>query len=107
MPQLEGPTSKNIHLRNGGLWGEKGKIKIKKKKPHISVTGLSLAQNRKLAFDLDWGKSGLHKTEEFQVDGLCLFALGNDLPALRHKQEDFSIGLAKSSNNPHKSHELR
>ena len=26
MPQLEGPTMKNIQLCTGGLWGEKGKI---------------------------------------------------------------------------------
>ena len=25
MPQLEGPTMKNIQLCTGGLWGEKGK----------------------------------------------------------------------------------
>ena len=28
MPQLEGPTTRNIQLCTGGLWGEKGK-KIK------------------------------------------------------------------------------
>ena len=28
MPQLEGPTTKNAQLCTGGLWGEKGKIKI-------------------------------------------------------------------------------
>ena len=32
MPQLEGPTTKNIQLCTGGLWGEKGKNKILKKK---------------------------------------------------------------------------
>ena len=33
MPQLEGPTMKNIQLCTGGLWGEKGKkIKSLKKK---------------------------------------------------------------------------
>ena len=32
MPQLEGPTTKNIQLRTGGLLGEKGKNKIFKKK---------------------------------------------------------------------------
>ena len=32
MPQLEGPTTKNIQLRTGGPWGEKGKIKSLKKK---------------------------------------------------------------------------
>ena len=32
MPQLEGPTSKNIQLCTGGLWGEKGKNKILKKR---------------------------------------------------------------------------
>ena len=31
MPQLEGPTTKNIQLCIGGLWGEKGKIKKKKR----------------------------------------------------------------------------
>ena len=33
VPQLEGPTTKNIQLCTGGLWGEKGKnFKIFKKK---------------------------------------------------------------------------
>ena len=33
MPQLEGPTTENIQLCTGGLWGEKGKrIKSLKKK---------------------------------------------------------------------------
>ena len=32
MLQLEGPTTKNIQLCTGGLWGEKGKNKILKKK---------------------------------------------------------------------------
>ena len=33
MPQLEGPTTKNIQLCTGGLWGEKRKkIKSLKKK---------------------------------------------------------------------------
>ena len=32
MPQLEGPTTKNIQLRTRELWGEKGKIKSFKKK---------------------------------------------------------------------------
>ena len=32
MPQLEGPTTKNIQLCTGGLWGEKGKNKTLKKK---------------------------------------------------------------------------
>ena len=32
MPQLEGPTTKNIQLCTGGLWGEKGKNKILKEK---------------------------------------------------------------------------
>ena len=27
MPQLEGPTTKNVQLCAGGLWGERGKIK--------------------------------------------------------------------------------
>ena len=37
MPQLEGPTAKNIQLCTGGLWGEKGKNKkIFKKKKKIS-----------------------------------------------------------------------
>ena len=31
MTQLEGPTTKNIQLCSGGLWGEKEKIKIFKK----------------------------------------------------------------------------
>ena len=29
MPQLEGPTTKNIQLYTGGLWGEKGKKNLK------------------------------------------------------------------------------
>ena len=32
MPQPEGPTTKSIQLCTGGLWGEKGKNKIFKKK---------------------------------------------------------------------------
>ena len=32
MPQLEGPTTKSIQLCTGGLWGEKRKNKICKKK---------------------------------------------------------------------------
>ena len=32
VPQLEGPTTKNIQLCTRGLWGEKGKNKILKKK---------------------------------------------------------------------------
>ena len=32
MPQLEGPTAKNVQLCTGGLWGEKGKNKSLKKK---------------------------------------------------------------------------
>ena len=32
MPQLEGPTMKNVQLCTRGLWGEKGKNKIFKKK---------------------------------------------------------------------------
>ena len=35
MPQLEGPTTKNIQLCTGGLWGEKGKAKSLKKKKFI------------------------------------------------------------------------
>ena len=38
MPQLEGPTTKNIQLCTGGLWGEKGKKKksLKKKKTYTA-----------------------------------------------------------------------
>ena len=32
MPQLEGPTTKNVQLCTGGLWREKGKNKILKNK---------------------------------------------------------------------------
>ena len=41
MPQLEGPTMKNIQLCTMGLWGERGKNKIFKKKYmiHQIVTG--------------------------------------------------------------------
>ena len=38
MPQLEGPTTKNIQLCTGGLWGEKGKNKIFKKKIYLLRT---------------------------------------------------------------------
>src|SRR3712207_1525940 len=37
MPQLQGPTTKNIQLCTGGLWGEKGKNKILKKKNSTSL----------------------------------------------------------------------
>ena len=39
MPQLEGPTTKNIQLCTGGLWGEKGKNKILKKRKKETRTG--------------------------------------------------------------------
>ena len=39
MPQLEEPTTKNTQLCTGGLWGEKGKNKIFKKKKKISAGG--------------------------------------------------------------------
>ena len=35
MPQLEGPTTKNIQPCTGKLWGEKGKNKILKKKSRL------------------------------------------------------------------------
>src|SRR3712207_9497103 len=35
MPQLEGPTTKNIQLCTGGLWGEKGKDKKNLKKKNV------------------------------------------------------------------------
>ena len=38
MPQLEGPTTKNIQLCTGGLWGEKGRNKIFKKKKSEHLT---------------------------------------------------------------------
>ena len=40
MPQLEGPTTKNIQLCTGGLWGEKGKIKSLKKKKESGLQSL-------------------------------------------------------------------
>ena len=42
MPQLEGPTMKNIQLCTGGLWGEKGKNKIFKKKKLFILIVFSL-----------------------------------------------------------------
>ena len=41
MPQLEGPTTENIQLCTGGLWGEKGKIKSLKTKKENSISLLS------------------------------------------------------------------
>ena len=38
MPQLEGPTTKNIQLGTGGLWGEKRKNKIFKKKIPVNIS---------------------------------------------------------------------
>ena len=35
VPQLEGPTKKNIQLCTRGLWGEKGKKNLKKKKAKV------------------------------------------------------------------------
>ena len=37
VPQLEGPTTKNMQLCTRGLWGEKGKNKIFKKNPKTPV----------------------------------------------------------------------
>ena len=45
MPQLEEPTTKNTQLCTGGLWGEKGKNKILKKKK-IACAGPSGLQWR-------------------------------------------------------------
>ena len=45
MPQLEGPTTKNIQLCTGGLWGEKGKNEILKKKKKESLSKALRAQN--------------------------------------------------------------
>ena len=43
MPQLEGPTTKNIQLCMGVLWGEKGKKKsLKKKKKKKSCCSVVL-----------------------------------------------------------------
>ena len=43
MPQLEGPTTKNIQLCTGGPWGEEGKIKsLKKKKQTKKVIKIHL-----------------------------------------------------------------
>ena len=39
MPQLEEPTAKNTQLCTGGLWGEKGKNKIFKKKKRKRKSG--------------------------------------------------------------------
>ena len=47
MPQLEGPTTKNIQLCTRGLWGEKGKNKIKKKKTVRKSSDLLWDQNLK------------------------------------------------------------
>ena len=45
MPQLEGPTTKNIQLCTGGLWGEKGKkIKSLKKKKIVTVRAGPVAE---------------------------------------------------------------
>ena len=49
MPQLEGPTTKNIQLCTGGLWGEEGKInKVLKKKTRedntVCLVGVSLGE---------------------------------------------------------------
>ena len=40
VPQLEGPTTKNIQLCTGGLWGEKGEkiTSLKKNGPKESIT---------------------------------------------------------------------
>ena len=45
--KLEGPTTKNIQLCTGGLWGEKGKNKIfKKKKRSAYMHTLSTMRTR-------------------------------------------------------------
>ena len=44
MPQLEGPTTKNTQLCSEGLWGEKAKIKILKKKDQLNHYKASLGQ---------------------------------------------------------------
>ena len=44
IPQLEGPTMKNIQLCTGGLWGEKGKNKISKKEKYFKEHILLLSR---------------------------------------------------------------
>ena len=50
MLQLEGPTMKNIHLCTRGLWGEKRKNKIFKKK-NSYVGALNLVPQNMVAFE--------------------------------------------------------
>ena len=62
MPQLEGPATKNIQLCTGGLWGEKGKNKIFKKKTPAPKTDKSqcLAPDQNY---LAWNKKGKYNSQ--------------------------------------------
>ena len=53
MPQLEEPTTKNTQLCTGGLWGEKGKNKIfKKKKKEKERSQGKLTEPREMSYIL-------------------------------------------------------
>ena len=56
MPQLEGPTTKNIQLCNGGLWGEKGKNKIFKKKKIKLIN----YHHKLIKLPINWGFFPVH-----------------------------------------------
>ena len=55
MPQLEGPTTKNIQLCTGGLWGEKEKENkiLKKKNIQLVFSLLFLSYCKTAIFYLD------------------------------------------------------
>ena len=48
MPQLEEPTTKTTQLCTGGLWGEKGKNKIFKKKKKKLRVGTPVGQGHRI-----------------------------------------------------------
>ena len=86
MPQLEGPTTKNIQQCTGGLWGEKGKNKIFKKKK--SEPGKILAKRREhkghypnILSPLA-GEAG-HLSEPNTDPGLLLFSNASQMVGIR------------------------
>ena len=65
VPQLEGPTTKNIQLCTRGLWGEKGKNKIFKKKKErrekmSSTHLLNMWRGHRVSLCVSWASCGVH-----------------------------------------------
>ena len=80
MPQLEGPTTKNIQLCTGGLWGEKGKQfkNFKKLKKRIVSTPLKGHLE-------SWGRSHICGRQSNRVERAWFWQNGCGCHGVLHK----------------------